>query len=196
MTDPTPVRAPLEYREASVISINFDQRVVEMVAAPYDEEAVVEWRGELWHESFMRGAWDGIEKHAGRIRINRNHDKTKTVGKVINFYPSRDEGLVVEARIAPTDKGEDTLILASEDMLSASAGFSVRGSDQILERPFRRIRRAFMDHIAFVESPAYQSARVLSVRGDEEPVLATALPPIPATPNLDEVVAWLRNRAR
>ena len=33
--------------------------------------------------SFVRGAFDGIESHAGRIRVNREHMMGDTVGKVV-----------------------------------------------------------------------------------------------------------------
>jgi phage head maturation protease len=194
MTDtPRPeIRAPLEFRQATVTGVNFDQRIITLLAAPYDEEAVIEYRGELWQESFERGAFDGIEKRPNRIRANRGHDKNKTVGKALNFWPGREEGLVADIRIAPTVLGDETLTLADEDMLSPSVGFGVRGSDQVLDRPKRRIKRAFLDHIAFVETPAYDSARVLAVRQGEE-VLAKDLPKL-VTPNLDQVSAWLNSR--
>ena len=192
MENKTP-RAPIEYRRASVTEVSFERRVAEMVLAPYDEEAVVEYRGELWEESFLRGAWDGVESRADRIRANRDHDFSRTVGKAITLWPSRKEGLVGEVRIAPTVLGDETLTLLDEDALSASVGFGVRGSDQILNRPKRLIKRAFLDHIAFVEQPAYAGARVLAVRSDEEQPTAADLPPL-VTPNLDEVQAWLSAR--
>jgi HK97 family phage prohead protease len=191
MTDETP-RAPIEHRNAVVSAVNFAQRLAEIIIVPWNEEATVEYRGEIWKESFLPGAFDGLEKRPNRIRANRGHDKNRTVGKAVNFFPSRTEGLVGEVRIAPTQLGDETLALLDEDMLSVSAGFGVRGSDQILEKPFRRIKRAFLDHIAFVESPAYAGAQVLAVR-DEDPFDAASLPPL-VTPNLDEVVAWLRTR--
>lgn len=194
------LRALIEFREAAVVGINFAQRIVETVAVPYEEEAVIEYRGELWRESFDRGSFDGIETRAGRIRANRGHDKNRTVGRAINLFPSRDEGLVGEIRIAPTPLGDETLALADEDMLSLSAGFGVRGSDQVLDRsdpsnlPKRRIKRAFLDHLAFVESPAYAGARVLAVRDDEEPPTGANAPALD-TPNLDEVLTWMQSRS-
>lgn len=201
MTEMEKPRAPLEFRDAAVVGVNFAQRVVETVAVPYEEEAVIEYRGELWRELFERGSFDGIETRPNRVRANRNHDKTRTVGKAVKFFPSREEGLVGEIRIAPTPLGDETLTLADEDMLSLSAGFGVRGSDQVLDRnaegdlPVRRIKRAFLDHLAFVESPAYAGARVLAVRGDEEQPSAADLPKL-VTPHLDEVLAWLEARRR
>lgn len=186
-------RAPIEYRNAAVTGVNFAQRLVEMIAAPYEQEALVEYRGEMWRESFLRGAWNGIEARPNRIKANRDHDKTRLVGKAVNFWPDRDEGLVAKVRIANTPLGDETLALADEEMLGVSVGFGVRGSDQVLERPFRRIKRAFLDHLAFVADPAYEGARVLSVRS-EDPPAAADLPKL-VTPNLDDVLSWMRTRS-
>jgi phage head maturation protease len=116
----TDTKPPLEFREASVSDVNFAQRLITLVAVPYEEAATVEYRGELWEESFLRGAFDGIEKRPNRVRANRNHDKNRTVGKALAFFPSRQEGLVADVRIAPTPLGDETLTLADEDMLSVS----------------------------------------------------------------------------
>jgi phage head maturation protease len=95
--------------------------------------------------------------------------------------------------MANTPLGDETLELANDDMVSGSAGFGVRGSDQILDRPYRRIKRAFLDHIAFVAAPAYQGARVLSVRDEEAPRSAADLPKL-VTPHLDQVLTWMSSR--
>ena len=185
--------APVEFRSSSVAGVNFAKRIIEVIAVPYDEEAAVEYRGEMWRELFLRGAFDGIEKRPNRVRANRDHDGRRTVGKVTNFWPSRDEGLVSAVRIAQTPLGDETLALADEDCLGASVGFAVRGSDQELNRQSRQriIKRAFLDHLAFVPDPAYQSAGVLSVRSGS--ALAADLPQL-VTPNLDELLAWQRAR--
>src|SRR5688572_24539944 len=120
MTDTRSPKPPTEFREALVAAVNFSQRLVELIVVPYGEEAIVEYRGEMWRETSLRGAFDGVEKRPGRIRANRGHDKARTVGKAVALWPSRDEGLVAEIRIAPTSLGEETLVLADEDMLSAS----------------------------------------------------------------------------
>jgi phage head maturation protease len=177
--------APVEFRQSMVMGVNFGQRVIEVIAAPYDETAVVEYRGELWNESFDRHAFDGIEKQPNRVRANRDHDRTRTIGKVINFWPSRQEGLVAAVRIAQTPLGDETLALADEDCLGASVGFAARGSDQVFDklRRLRRIKKAFLDHLAFVPDPAYSGAGVLNVRSG-----------VPVTPLLDDLVAWMRFR--
>lgn len=185
--------APIEFRSATIAEIKFAERLVEVVAVPYEQEAIIEYRGEAWKESFMRGAFDGIETRAGRVRVNREHDESKTFGKVLTFHPSREEGLVAEIQVAMTPRGDEVLELASNDMVGVSGAYGVRNSDQILDRPFRRIKRAFLRHLSFVEVPAYEGAGVLSVRGEGSIVSAADLPPL-VTPKIDEVLAWLKSR--
>jgi hypothetical protein len=188
----SPGSAPVEFRSASVAGVNFAQRIIEVVAVPYEEPALIEYRGTMWNEVFSRGAFEGIERQ-GQVRVNRNHDKTMTVGKVVRWWPERSEGLVSEVRVAPTDRGEETLTLADEDMLSASVGFAVRGRDQMLDKSsmIRRISKAFVDHLSFVEAPSYVGAKVLAVRGDRMGI--DDRPPLD-TPNLDELVAFMNSR--
>jgi phage head maturation protease len=199
VTEHTP-QVPLETRAANVADIDFAQRRIDIVAAPYEQPSQVPvlYRGELWEEIFERGAFDGIESREGRVSANRDHDRSRTVGKVLKFWPSREEGLVAEVKIGKTALGDETLALADEDMLSASTGFGVRGRHQVLNTRAmtRRIRKAFVDHLAFVEKPAYAGAQVLNVRGDGEPVSAADLPPLGATPDVDEYIAFLASLRR
>lgn len=192
--------APVEFRSASVAGVNFAQRIIELIAVPYDEEALIEWRGQFWHESFDRGSFDGIEKRPGRVKANRDHDNTRLVGKAVKFWPSRLEGLVTEVRISQTTLGEETLALAADDVLGASCGFAARMSDQVLDKQnmTRRIRRAYLDHIALTPDPAYLGAKVQSVRSPSAQSADAALPPL-STPVLDEFLAddvlrWARER--
>jgi phage head maturation protease len=189
-------QAPVEFRSSNVGTVNFAQRTIEVIAVPYEQPTPVEYRGEIWNELFERGSWDGIEKRPNRVRANRDHERQRTVGKVINFWPSRTEGLVAAVRIAQTTLGDETLALADEDCLGASVGFAVMGSGQELDRRSRtrRIKKAYMDHLAFVPDPAYEGAGVLSVRSASSPMVDT-LPPL-VTPNLDDVIEWMRSRQR
>jgi hypothetical protein len=182
-----PAPGPILHRSSSVTGVNFAQRIIEFVAAPYEEEAFVMWRGEPWRELFERGAWDGIEDRPNRVKVNREHEKTRTIGKIVNFWPSRSEGLVGAARIAQTPLGDETLALADDECLGASVAYVAHPGDVELNkrsRPgLRRVKRAFMDHLSFVSDPTWDSAAVLSVR-------AAAL----ETPALDELREWLDSR--
>jgi phage head maturation protease len=135
------------------------------------------------------------------VPVNLFHDARSYVGRVAQFFPDRSEGLVTELRIYPGAEGDRTLEVADDDGYSASIGFGVRGSDQQLDQKAktRVIKRAFIDHVALVPSPAYVGAGVLSVRGaDESP--DTQLPRL-VTPSLDEFVTdpvfqWAAERSR
>lgn len=191
---------PLEVRSSTVADVNFAQRRIDVVAVPYEEpsRSPVPFRGEWWEEIFERGAFEGIESRQGRVPANREHDRNRTVGKVTQFWPSREEGLVAEVKIGNTALGDETLALADEDMLGASVGFGVRGRDQVLNKRsmIRRIKRAFVDHLGFTESPTYSGAQILNVRSDGEPNLAADLPPLEATPAIDEYIEFLASLRR
>ena len=88
-------------------------------------------------------------------------------------------------------------------MVSASIGYATRKlSDVVLDKATktRRVKEAFLDHIAMVEDPAYVSAEVLAVREKDAQNGATG-DPLPATPLLDEilrdpVIAWVMEQKR
>lgn len=188
-------------RNSELVGVNARQRLIDIITVPWNQETDVPWRGEVWREVFRRGAFDGIESHAGRVPANRQHDKATVVGKAISADPYSDLGLVNTLQIARTPLGDETLALAEEDMLSPSAGFYVKEpSDVRLNKRvrLREVVRAFLDHIALVDTPAYAGAQVLAVR-EEQSGLSVAETPLPETPVLDEVMnsdvlAWAAAR--
>lgn len=161
--------------DAALANVDVKQRIIELVAVPWNQEAEVFERDEWWNEVFRRGAFDGLEDHVGRVRVNREHKVGATVGKLVYADPAADEGLIVRAKIARTEKGDDTLALAEDDAISPSVGYRIRHPDDIRHDRRTRLRevfRAFLDHLSMVEAPAYPGARVLAVReapGDVEP---------------------------
>lgn len=183
MTEETgPRRDPLELRyEATVDNVDFEQRIIEVIAVPYGQEAVIEYRGELMRETVDPGAFDGIESRNDPIPANREHNRSETFGRVIAADPKDPRGLRVSIRASRTPKGDDALQLAADGILRASVGMRVRPRDQILRNGLRRIRRAFLDHISLVESPAYDGAAVLAVRDQDE----AQGQPVTPTPVLD-----------
>jgi len=124
--------------------------------------------------------------------VNRDHDLNRSVGKAITFHPNRAEGLVAEVKISATPLGDETLTLAEDGVLDASAGFRpMPGGESWHERnTLRRIHKAWLGHIALCPDPAFEGARVLAVRSGPAAVL-DELPVLPAaTPLLDEVRSW------
>lgn len=172
--------------------IDFKHRLIDVIAVPWESPARVFWRGEFWEEVFERGAFDGIETRAGQVRVNREHRKGDTVGKIVEFNPRHKDGLFARIRIALGPKGDEVLNLAAEDMISASIGYRAnKGSDVIVNQQEmkRTVRSAFLDHLGMVEDPAFDGSRVLAVRGDDAHG-STAADGLPlATPVLDEFLS-------
>ena len=193
----------IECRSSAIADVNFAERIITTIAVPYEQPASVPFGrpGEVWQEIFSRSAFAELEKSPHRVRVNRDHNKSRTVGKVIRFDPNSTEGLIAETRMAKTALGDETLALAADDCLGASVGFSCRASGQQLDRMTRtrRISAAYLDHLSFVESPAYDGAHVLSVRDDNNTVMTSSLALPPPTPALDQFLAdpvfkWVRER--
>src|SRR5262245_6770514 len=189
-------------RNSTLKDVDKRQRLIDMVAVPWDQEAEVLWRGQVWKESFDPHAFDGIEDHAGRVRVNRQHVYGDTVGKVVQFDPSHKYGLLARAKIAETPRGDETLALAEEDMISPSVGYTIqRSGDMRLNNRnmTRRINRAFMDHLALVEDPQVPGAGVLAVRSESSGLAIAEQRSLPQTPALDEFLndplfAWVAQR--
>lgn len=186
---------PLEMRSAQVVEVRHPDRVVELIAAPYEQDVPVLRRGEWITESIARGAFDGVELRANRVKVNRDHDVTRTIGRAVSLHPNRDEGLVAQLRISRTPEGDEALELAADGVLDASIGFApMIGGEQWSEHRTRRtITRAFLGHIALVPDPAYEGATVLDVRSlAGAHMLGNTAADDGATPRKDEALARLR----
>jgi HK97 family phage prohead protease len=171
---------PAWQRKAELVGVNYPERIIEVVVMPYEQETLVGWEGRMVKETIERGSFDGIERRANRVRANRDHDEARTFGRACAFHPKRDEGLVAEIKVARTQLGDETLELAEDGCLDASAGFvPMAGGLRWLNRQAYRITKAWLRHIALVPEPAYPAAQVLAVRNGQR---ASS-----ATPNLD---AW------
>lgn len=177
----------LEYRSAQPIDVSWPRRTIELIVMPYEQETTVLHRGRPVVEVCDRHAWDGIERRANRVRANRDHDVTRTVGRALAFHPSREVGLVAELRIAQTPLGDETLTLAADEILDASAGFLPMADGEVWEsRDRRRLTRCWLGHIALTPDPAYEGANVLDVRGGAGHAEA---PAGTSTPVLDAILA-------
>lgn len=178
----------LHFRAAQQIGVSFPKRIIELIVMPYESETLVREDGRVFQEIVSRGAFDGIERRTSQVRVNRDHDVRRLVGKAIALHPSRREGLVAELRISRTELGDETLTLADDEVLDASAGFAllmdekgrVKPNAEVWEtRTRKRLNHLFLGHIALVPEPAYEDARVLAVRHSDGAQAERA------TPNLD-----------
>ena len=156
--------------DAVVADVNVRQRLITLLAVPWNQEAEVPWRGEMWNEVFRRGAFDELEDHVGRVRVNREHKIGDTVGKLVFADPKAEDGLITRAKIVESERGNDTLALADEDAISPSIGYQLLDEGDIrLNRrtKLREVVRAFLHHLSLVESPAFEGAKVLEVRENQ-----------------------------
>ena len=179
---------PIEYRRATALEVRHPERVIEVIAVPYDEETRVMYRGRWIVETVAPGAFNGV---TGDIRVNRGHDTEQPVGRVVRLHPNDPRGLRADVKISRTRDGDDVLELAADDLLGASIGFApLQGGEEYSpDRTRRRIVKAFLAHIAMVGEPAYQGAKVLAVRA-VTPEIGNS--DRPATPNLDRILSERR----
>lgn len=137
-------------RSAAVDNVDFGQRVITMLAMPYEQPTKVPFRQEIWNEVFSRTAFNGVETRKSRIPATAvlelpapDHRGGRLCGRVIGADPNGESGLITELKISRTDLGDETLELARDDALSASVGFMVKD-------PFRDQELASSTSIAVI----------------------------------------------
>ena len=176
--------AELEIRTATLGEVKFAARMIELIVMPYEREAIVNYAGRQIREVCTRGAFEKIDPGRRRVYANRDHDPNRAIGKAVAIRDD-PEGLVGTFLISETDLGDETLQLADDGILDASAGFRIKpeGETWHERRTLRRLTKVWLHHVALTPDPAYEDARVLAVR-------TAQLPPPGATPFLDQVRAW------
>jgi hypothetical protein len=186
----------VEVRRASgpITEVRFPDRMITIVAMPYDEET--SRAGGRFLESFAPGSFAGLEHRNGRIRVNREHVIGAPVGRVDVWHSDREDALVAELRVSRTQLGDETLELAADGVLDASVGFlPMEGGEQWTEnRAKRRITKAWLHHLGLTADGAYEGARVLEVRRAAEPAAPEL--EVSSTPNRDAVTAMLLERGQ
>lgn len=177
MTDEIEIRTATQ-----LIGVRHPERIIDLIAVPYDEETRVQIRGRWVTESVAPGAFTGV---TGNVKVNRAHNYEQPIGRVARFHTSDPRGLRTELRVVATPAGDEVLELAAEDLLAASVGFvPLAGGDQYSpDRSRRRVTRAMLHHIALTGDPAYLGAKVLAVRAKPD----AERPPRIETPNLDRI---------
>ncbi len=180
----TEERAPVEIRSAVVERVSYPERIVDLLVVPYDEPAVVEYRGAILEESIAPGAFGAISNRARKFIVNMNHDPDTWLGTVLALDGVNQRGLRATVKMRRTPDGDQALDDCADGLLGASVGMAVLDRDQTIAAGKRRIRKAYLDHIALTPTPAYAGAEVLEVRS-AHPIVEEALAP-GATPLLDK----------
>ena len=189
MTDDTE-RGPVEIRAARIDAVGYPERTVDLVVVPYEEWAMVETRdGRMVEESFEPGAFGAIRNRARKFLVNMEHDPARWVGTVLDLDPDHTRGLRSTIKIRRSPEGDQALDDAADGLLGASIGFAALDRDIVWEtRSRRRIRKAFLDHIALTATPCYVGAEVLELRSTRPTVTMASGS---AHPQLDRVLAEL-----
>ena len=170
----------VEYRTAATLEVRHAQRIIDLIAVPYDEPTDVLRRGRWVTETVDPEAFASVH---GSVTVNRAHDLEAPLGRVATFHPNDPRGLRTEVRISRTSGGDDVLELAADGLLSPSIGFSPLPGGEVWthDRSAVRVTRAKLVHIALTGDPAYKGAKVLAVR------TAAEAPARVPTPNLDRI---------
>jgi HK97 family phage prohead protease len=159
--------AQIEYRNAAVGNVDFEDRIIEVIATPYGEEIEVEYQGKMMREVFEPGSFVDINPAATQISVNRDHSYERTIGKITDLTDD-PRGAIGLAKISNTPLGDETLRLAADGILRASVGAVVNRSGMEIRNGLRRIFRvAVLDHIALLPNAAYKGATVLAVRSSD-----------------------------
>lgn len=173
---------------AAPAEVRFGAREIDVLAIPYESPTPIAERGRLYTETIGRGAFGNVGGRAERIKVLREHNPVLPVGRCTRIDPNDGAGLLATLAIAPTDLGDETLVLANEGVLDVSCGMSSQGGDQWnMARSVVRRTNLRLHEISLVALPAYEAAAVLSVRSAMAPAPASFVP----TPYLDEVRAWM-----
>jgi HK97 family phage prohead protease len=184
-------RGPIEIRSAVIEAVDYPDRTISLLVAPYDEWAEVEYKGRIVEESLAPGAFGAVRNRARKFLVNMEHDPARWVGTVLDLVPDDPTGLQAKVKIRRCAEGDQALNDAADELLGASIGMAVAPGDELVDGHRRRIRKAFLDHIALTATPAYLGAKVLEVRS-AAPVVTP--PVISSTPNLDAIRAEMRER--
>jgi HK97 family phage prohead protease len=184
-------RGPVEIRSATIDVVAYPDRTLSLVVVPYDEWTPVVVRDEVVEESFAPGAFGAIRNRARRFLVNMEHDASRWVGSVLDLDGVNTRGLLATVKVRRSPEGDQALDDAADGLLGASIGFAASPSDMDVTKGRRRIRKAYLDHIALTATPAYAGAEVLEVRSS--PSVELAVPP-GATPNLERALALMSER--
>lgn len=189
----TDERGPIETRSGTVTDVSWPERVIDLIVVPYDEPAVVEYKGRLVEETVAPGAFGALSNRSRKFLVNADHDESVWLGTVLSLDGLNERGLRAAVKIRQTPAGDQALVDAADGLLGASIGMAVGPKDQSFSRgprgETRRIHKAYLAHVALTPTPAYVGAEVLEVRTH----LPTVEPPLQegATPNLDRARALI-----
>jgi hypothetical protein len=163
----TRAAAPVEIRSVTSIDVYRAKRELDLVISPAETPAMIYERTRAYVETFDHGAFADCPRvrNPERVRVNRDHERRRLIGKALQLDPWAEAGLTGTVKLARTQDADEALALIDDELLGVSAGFAIPpGGDQWHGTSSRRIRKALLDHVALVDEAAYPAAKVLAAR--------------------------------
>jgi len=129
-----------------------EQRTVQGIAVPYNETIDIGFT----KERFERGAFDSLED----VKLFYSHKEP--IGRVTRGEET-DDGLLIEAHISDTERGNEVHTLLRDGVLNKfSIGFEPVENEKDGDVVVRR--KVILREVSVVAFPAYENADVLAVR--------------------------------
>lgn len=132
------------------------KRTITGLAVPWDTQAVLSGGESV---IFQKGS---ISEDATSVKLLEFHDDTRVIGKV-TALASTDEGLMFEAKIAPTRAGDDALELLKMGALDSVSVGAYPVKFKTDADGTMRVSEAKLVEISTVTVPAFEAAQVHSV---------------------------------
>lgn len=169
-TNSSPMRVAQRAWQADFSVADSEGRIVTGIAVPFNSPTTIYENGRLFDEVWQPGSTEEtIAKRGDRMKILAFHSSRQMPLGRPTLLEERAAGLYIEARISDTQDGNDALTLVRDGVLDGfSVGFTVPdGGDAWAEegdRLVRSISRAHLHEVSLVNFPAFDDARVESVR--------------------------------
>ena len=166
---------------AGVATVRFPDRCIDVLAIPYDTpQWIVDSHGS-YTETFQRGAFGNVQGRPNRVKVLRDHEPARSIGRAMRLLPNREDGLHATLYVSPTPLGDESLQLAADGVLDVSVGFTPMdgGMEWTRARDAVTWSSVWLREISLVPLPAYEDAHVLAVRNaqltEERPSMGPAL---------------------
>lgn len=132
------------------------KRTITGLAVPWDTQAQLSGGESV---VFSKGS---ISEDPTSVKLLEFHDDTRVIGKV-TALASTDEGLMFEAKIAPTRAGDDALELLKMGALDSVSVGAIPVKFKTSSDGTMLVSEARMIELSVVTTPAYEAAQVYSV---------------------------------
>lgn len=148
----------LEIRSVSIRqSPGADENTISGIAVPFDTEQKI---FDGYYETFIRGAIE-VPKQGCKLLTDHRH----AIGTVIGT--ESEAGWEIQAKVAKTQRGTDTLELARAGVYSGlSIGFEMLEFEDSTQKDglHRKVTKALVHEVSLTPFPAYEDATVTNVR--------------------------------